>query len=219
MSKGVDHNVIICNHPRPAVVEWIAGMLDGYATYVCGISTTGIVECRARHSDFLVRSAPSTLCLPHPMCRNRPEHLQMLFLSEGWLETEDAAHGAGMAAYLGPSFTSEHVYKAIKALLAGGSFYHPRNEKGCAIGPLTKRQVEVLALVGCGLTDQGIKARIKIHERTVRVHLEALFKKLRVERRGNLIMQAAKGGLCEGVWWTAPGHLMPPANIDVWHMP
>lgn len=55
---------------------------------------------------------------------------------------------------------------------------------------LTRRQVEVLALVASGLPNRQIALRLGIGENTVKVHLTDIFHKLNVESRGQAILAA-----------------------------
>jgi len=80
-------------------------------------------------------------------------------------------------------------------VLAGRFHYDPGNCSRRPVGRLSKRQAEVLALIGKGLTDQEIADRLRIGESTVRHHLEMLFIKLSVERRAEIAAAAAIAGL------------------------
>jgi two-component system nitrate/nitrite response regulator NarL len=61
--------------------------------------------------------------------------------------------------------------------------------------PLTPREREVLALLGEGLANKAIAARLGISEHTAKFHVNAIFGKLGVESRAEAIVQAARMGL------------------------
>jgi DNA-binding NarL/FixJ family response regulator len=61
---------------------------------------------------------------------------------------------------------------------------------------LTRREIEVIALICDGLTNQQIADRLFISETTVRHHLTSIFAKLGVRDRLNLAVYAYRSGLC-----------------------
>jgi DNA-binding CsgD family transcriptional regulator len=58
--------------------------------------------------------------------------------------------------------------------------------------PLTPKQVEVLSYVAAGMSNRQIAGRLKIAEGTVKLHMNSIFKKLNVERRGEAIVLARR---------------------------
>ena len=54
------------------------------------------------------------------------------------------------------------------------------------LNQLTRRELDVVRLVGSGLKNREIAERLFISERTVRAHLESIFQKLRVKDRVGL---------------------------------
>ncbi len=63
------------------------------------------------------------------------------------------------------------------------------------IAALTSREREVIALVGAGLNNREIGARLSISETTVRHHLTAIFTKLGTRDRLKLVVYAYRYGL------------------------
>jgi DNA-binding NarL/FixJ family response regulator len=62
---------------------------------------------------------------------------------------------------------------------------------------LTKRELEVLGLIGQGLRNRQIAERLLISEPTVRCHLSTIYGKLGVDDRLNLVIKAYQLGLLE----------------------
>ena len=60
---------------------------------------------------------------------------------------------------------------------------------------LTPREVEVLALVGEGLSNKAIARRLAISAHTVKYHLEAIFAKLGVRSRAEAVTRGLRLGV------------------------
>ncbi len=67
-------------------------------------------------------------------------------------------------------------------------------------GGLTEREMDILRLVGEGLTNKEIGRKLFISDRTVQAHLSNIFSKLNVNSRTEAVMHAVRHG------WIAPGH-------------
>ena len=63
--------------------------------------------------------------------------------------------------------------------------------------PLTPREVEVLSLVGQGMTNKAVARRLGISVHTVKFHLEALFAKLEATSRAEAVAKGLRGGAIE----------------------
>jgi DNA-binding NarL/FixJ family response regulator len=68
-------------------------------------------------------------------------------------------------------------------------------DRGDKTTHLTKREREVVTLVGAGLRNSQIAARLSISEVTVRNHLTSTFRKLELENRFQLVIYAFQHGL------------------------
>jgi ATP/maltotriose-dependent transcriptional regulator MalT len=60
---------------------------------------------------------------------------------------------------------------------------------------LTPRELEVLALIAAGLTNEQIAARLVIAKGTVKKHIDNLYAKLEVRTRTQAVAQARRLGL------------------------
>jgi DNA-binding NarL/FixJ family response regulator len=63
--------------------------------------------------------------------------------------------------------------------------------------PLTPREMEVLSLVGQGMTNKAAARRLGISVHTVKFHLEALFAKLEATSRAEAVAKGLRGGAIE----------------------
>jgi len=60
---------------------------------------------------------------------------------------------------------------------------------------LSEREVEVLELLGTGLTNKEIAKKLFLSEKTVKNHLNSIFKKIEVSDRTNAALYAVKNGI------------------------
>lgn len=114
---------------------------------------------------------------------------------------------AGARAYIPKSFKSEIILNAIRLVLSGGVYvpvelFEPMySETSSRIpsvkkenkGPnLTRRQRDVLALLSRGCSNKEIGQKLGVTEGTVKIHVAAIFKVLRVTNRTQAVIAANK---------------------------
>jgi two-component system, NarL family, nitrate/nitrite response regulator NarL len=106
---------------------------------------------------------------------------------------------AGASGYIPKSATAQTVVSALQLVLSGNVYVPPllvtaarSHEPGAdgqrSLAQLTERQVDVLRQLRDGLSNKEISANLGIAEKTVKVHIAAIFKTLNVVNR----TQAAK---------------------------
>jgi two-component system nitrate/nitrite response regulator NarL len=108
---------------------------------------------------------------------------------------------AGASGYIPKSATAQTVVSALKLVLSGNIYVPPlllgaaalASERHApdgarSVAQLTDRQIDVLRHLKDGLTNKEISAHLGIAEKTVKVHIAAIFKTLNVVNR----TQAAK---------------------------
>jgi DNA-binding NarL/FixJ family response regulator len=108
---------------------------------------------------------------------------------------------AGASGYIPKSATAQTVVSALQLVLSGNIYVPPllvgtpahasdarAHDAPRSISQLTERQVDVLRYLKDGLTNKEISAHLGIAEKTVKVHIAAIFKTLNVVNR----TQAAK---------------------------
>jgi DNA-binding NarL/FixJ family response regulator len=118
---------------------------------------------------------------------------------------------AGAAGYLLKDVPSEEVVRAVRSVYAGEPVLHPAiarkvlarfaaEAQGGSEGRdgerlLTDRELDILRLAACGLSNADIANRLSVSIRTVQAHLTQVFNKLGVGSR----TEAVIGGLRRGI--------------------
>lgn len=64
-----------------------------------------------------------------------------------------------------------------------------------SIDELTPREMDVLRLLGQGLSNRKIAARLGVNERTIKYHVSAILAKLEASNRTEAVMHAIERGL------------------------
>ena len=115
---------------------------------------------------------------------------------------------AGAAGYIPKTASSQEMLDALQRVLEG-DIYVPATllaamssldgqqapSNGNATGLLTDRQLEVLKLLGQGLSNKGIANRLDLTEGTVKLHVSALMRALGARNRTEAVMAAERTGL------------------------
>ena len=116
---------------------------------------------------------------------------------------------AGAAGFLLKDAPGEEILRAVRTLAAGGAYLDPavtgrvlasyRESTPARPAPslpdLTQRELEVLRLVGRGLSNDEIAERLVIGEGTVKTHIGRIFDKLGVRDRSAAIVFAFDNGV------------------------
>ena len=99
---------------------------------------------------------------------------------------------AGGAAYLSPKVAHRLITE-----LSGGRLSHAADARR-RTDALTPREREVLALVGAGLSNAEIAARLHVVEGTVKAYVSAILTRLQVKNRVQAAIVAYEAGLVNG---------------------
>jgi DNA-binding NarL/FixJ family response regulator len=106
-------------------------------------------------------------------------------------EQIDRALSAGVVAYVVKTAQSDDLASAVRQAFEHSIFFPARAKTSAAAAapaseaatPLTKREVEILQLVGEGYTNADIARKLWVTEQTVKFHLSNIYRKLDVANR------------------------------------
>ena len=102
---------------------------------------------------------------------------------------------AGATLFLSKNNTSQFIFRKLDLLIRG------RNATAAPLDPapvtyrLTDRQREVLSLIAQGHPNKIIAHLLEISEQTVKIHINQIFKELRVFNRTQAVLKAQKSQL------------------------
>ncbi|MFL6192564.1 MAG: response regulator [Thermoanaerobaculia bacterium] len=116
-----------------------------------------------------------------------------------------AAFEAGAWAYLTKASASEEIEVAIREVLQGRFYISPRVARAAVLQPLdearrgatenlTRREVEIIRLLGRGMGNKEIASRLGVAVTTIRTHLNSVYDKLGSTSRVELALFAAQAG-------------------------
>lgn len=116
---------------------------------------------------------------------------------------------AGAAGFIPKTSSGREMSEALRLVL-GGDIYVPATLLavisspggegpaalcGPADAPLTPRQLEVLRLLGEGLSNKAIARRLSLSEGTVKLHVNAVLRGLNARNRTGAVIEAQRRGL------------------------
>lgn len=112
----------------------------------------------------------------------------------------------GVAGYITKGSSDEMLLRAIRSVAAGVSFIDPlvaesvlfeRGEEGptAVRGPLSRRELQILKLLGQGKGVNEIAGELLINSRTVSTYKTRLMHKMNFKNNAELVLYAAESGL------------------------
>ncbi len=101
-------------------------------------------------------------------------------------EWSEKCIAAGATAFISKNNTSNHIYTKICDLLKIRS----TDSESTSNAQLTKRQLEVLALMSKGTSNKIIADQLDISEQTVKIHINAIFRFLKVSNRTQAVYKS-----------------------------
>jgi two-component system, NarL family, nitrate/nitrite response regulator NarL len=103
----------------------------------------------------------------------------------------------GASGFILKSLTVDATVAAIRRVLAGDVIVPARIAPPArsAAPALTLRQLEVMGMLGQGLTNKEIALELQVAERTVKAHISAVFEALGVRNRTEAVVEAHRRGL------------------------
>jgi DNA-binding NarL/FixJ family response regulator len=106
---------------------------------------------------------------------------------------EPRAVSAGAALFISKNNTSAAIFKRLKALYNGTQWQRPESPLNeSSEYRLTQRQLEVLTLISMGHPNKIIADLLEIKEQTVKIHINQIFKELRVFNRTQAVLKSQK---------------------------
>ena len=111
---------------------------------------------------------------------------------------------AGANGYCPKGESHQTMASALRLVLEGGDYLPPLllGDEGAPPGRatgLTARQEQVLALLANGRSNKAIADELAIAERTVKLHVQALFDLLGANNRTHAVSRARQAGLLDAV--------------------
>jgi DNA-binding NarL/FixJ family response regulator len=130
-------------------------------------------------------------------------------------DTDEYVYGAlraGASGFLLKDAPPEQVFAAVRVAAAGDALIDPavtrrliaefarrpppdRPRPAPALAPLTERERQVLTLVGRGLSNAEVAARLVISHATAKTHVTRILAKLQARDRAQLVVVAYESGL------------------------
>jgi two-component system nitrate/nitrite response regulator NarL len=177
-----------------------------------GDAAAGIAEVEA-HPDldavFLDLNMPGEdgMSALREIGRRRPDLPVILLSSSENPDDVRRALAAGALGYLPKSSGPQTLMSALRLVLSGEVYVPPimlRETSRASLDPqrgggpggeLTDRQIEVLRLLGRGLSNKEIGRELLVAERTVKAHVTAIFKSLGVVNRMQAVEAARRTAL------------------------
>lgn len=201
---------------REAVAELIRSMLDGVEVFEAEDGIAAMSVLRASRPDLAVIDGST----PHingvaTSQRLRAAHpsLAIIFLTEDRsLSTVREVFTAGANGYLLKSDSTDVLIDAIRAVLGGdkylspeikglsGSFLEADHSTGKGIdlsSVLTRRQVEVLALLASGMSIREISDQIGLSTKTLDSHRREIHRRLGINSIAEVTRYALQEGLID----------------------
>ena len=124
-------------------------------------------------------------------------HVLVLTRSED-AETLAAALRAGASGYLERNLDGEFMADALRATVEKGGLFgsRPRADRSTTPAlPLSPREQQILTLVAEGWTNKQIARELGVAESTVKIHVQHILRKLKIESRVQAAVYAAENGL------------------------
>jgi two-component system, NarL family, response regulator LiaR len=159
--------------------------------------------------DLVMPGGGGVAALPRLLALSPPPRVIVL-TSFGADDQALAAVRAGASGWLGKDVPPSELESAIRTVHRGGSVLDPAvatrvlaevaNPAGhdAGLDQLTAREREVLALLGEGLSNRDLAARLFVAEKTVKTHVSSVLSKLHLSDRTQAALFAVRHGLVEG---------------------
>ncbi|SPJ23440.1 response regulator transcription factor [Palleronia abyssalis] len=134
------------------------------------------------------------------ICSAAPNARIALLLNAAWPDVAFWTKAKNVAGFLPKTITGARLVQAIKAMASGQSiadtdFLNVVAEEHPLASRLSRREIEALACLVCGLSNKQIARRLNISEPTVKMHAKSLYRKIGAANRTQAAMIARQEGL------------------------
>ena len=194
--------LIIDDHPvyRDALGERLARDLEpsGVEVKVVGTAHEGLEHIEANDSRWIVLLdilMPGLSGLAGIKAFKHHNSVSHVVASSGLDEHlwEPRSVAAGATMFLSKNCTSDHICKKLLSVMqSDGASSEPQASQPPSEFRLTARQREVLTLIAQGHPNKIIAGYLEISEQTVKIHINQIFKELRVFNRTQAVLKAQK---------------------------
>ena len=224
--------VLIADDQR-VVREGLAIIVGGFPdTEVVGLASDGVEAL-----ELAARAAPDVALMDLRMPRldgvettrtlreQHPSVAVVVLTTHADDDSIVAALSAGAAGYLTKDAARDDIRRALEAAVAGQAVLDPgvqaallRVARHGVTRPaelpdgLTEREVEVLALIASGLSNQEIAGRLYVAETTVKTHVNRIFAKTGSRDRAQAAVYAHRHGLGSD---SGPDDALPGAALKI----
>lgn len=203
MSSQAPSCIIVDDHPitRDGVRSRIERL--GYQVVAEAASATEALELLRTRApafamiDYVLGDQDGIELARRARAEGVPSRL-ILFTADTKPATIERALEAGLDAYLGKSSTTEVLNSAIEAVLAGKTYIDPTllvDLMTSQANALTPKEMEVLRLLGEGLPNKVIAARLDVSIETTKSHVTSLMRKLEATSRTEAVVQGFRQSL------------------------
>lgn len=196
---------------HPVVCEGIRMMLASSMDFtLAGETTSGDAAVRAlasRPADVVLLDLASDergLDIISRIVEVAPDAMVLVFTASHDPDQQRDALLAGARGIVTMDKRRSVILEAIRKVASGELWFERRLldavvrrsvRSAHSLDALTERQVEIVSLIGEGLTNAEIAQRLLISEKTVRNHLTSIFDKFGVSDRLKLLVYASHNGL------------------------
>jgi DNA-binding response OmpR family regulator len=175
----------------------VAAVLEsaGYRTVEAADGPSALRAARDEQPAALILDIEMPVLSGYEVCarvrKERGPGVPIIFLSGSRTEAMDRVAGLMLGAddFLTKPFAPDELLARLRGLLRRAAAELPRREG------LTRREHEVLELLGEGLAQREIAQRLGIASRTVGSHVERILVKLDVHSRAHAVARAYREGL------------------------
>ncbi len=214
-------DILVADH-HPIFVEGLRSMLSNTGDEHFSFNIKGVAINGSQVAEYLGNSQPDLFLLDPDLpdaeglkmvstVKNKGTKTRVLILNgSGDPIHIQAAFRAGADGYMLKSGSLDELLQAVGELAEGRTFVGrglmPMDFKGEAVelspdlhfakkSGLTRRELEILKLIGQALTNKEISSRIFISDQTASVHRKNIMRKLGVNSTGALIKMAFENHL------------------------